>query len=121
MTIKELEAGKAWITETLIELAEELNVPLESQLWANRNHWSAFETHLLTCSIKGSPQTIAFSYSDLHACPTEEVVQLKLKARLKGFLYIGLISLMCWIHEWERQSGHYEGGRHPLSTAKELL
>ena len=86
MTIKELEAGKAWVTETLIQLAEDLSVALESQLWVKKSHWSAFETHLLTCSLKGSPRIIGFSYSDLQACPTEEVVQLKLKARLKGFL-----------------------------------
>jgi hypothetical protein len=86
MTIKELEAGKEWVVETLMELAEELLVPLESQLWVKRSHWSVYETHLLTCSIKGSPRIMGFSYSDLHACPTEEVVQLKLKARLKAFL-----------------------------------
>jgi hypothetical protein len=53
VTPKELEAGKAWVIDTLIKLAGELNVPLETWLWARKSRPSALDSHLLTCFIIG--------------------------------------------------------------------
>jgi hypothetical protein len=86
MVIHKVEEGKARILSTLIEVGNELNVPLPTHEWKQQPEATVYDGHILVFHAIGKDAAIDFSFGDICDCTDDPTVLAKIKARLKGFL-----------------------------------
>ena len=79
MSTEELVAGKAWVNDRLVELANNMNIPIQGYEW---EHEIESYSHMLVLHAGGMWMIMSLSEPDLRDCIDDETIQSKLSYRM---------------------------------------